>query len=106
MPSCIDMGSKLPMQPLNLGERPGREDLMFQVTKSGLDDGNQSRAGIWYEDDAQLLVQERGRNRRATCEGTVQGVKGMETMLGGAGLVVLNCCLTSRWVDREEGHDG
>jgi hypothetical protein len=35
MPSRIDMGSKLPMQPLSLVVRPGREDLMFQVTKRG-----------------------------------------------------------------------
>lgn len=35
MPSRIGMGSKLPMQPLSLGVRPGREDLMFQVTKRG-----------------------------------------------------------------------
>ena len=41
MPSRIGMGSKLPMQPLSLGVRPGREDLMFQVTKRGLDDGSQ-----------------------------------------------------------------
>lgn len=40
MPSRMDMGSKLPMQPLNLGARPGREDLVFQVTKRGLYDGS------------------------------------------------------------------
>lgn len=41
MPSRINIGSKLPMQPLNLGARSGREDLVFQVTKRGLYDGSQ-----------------------------------------------------------------
>lgn len=43
MPWRISIGSKLPMQPLSLGTRPGREDLVFQVTKRGLYDNGQRR---------------------------------------------------------------
>lgn len=46
MPWRMGMGSKLPMQPLSLGARPGREDRMFQVTKRGLGHGSQ-RPGAW-----------------------------------------------------------
>jgi len=61
---------------------------------------------VWYDEDAQLVVGERGGDRRAAREVTIQSIKGMVTMLRGAGLVVLNCCRTSRRVDGEEGHGG
>jgi hypothetical protein len=39
-PSLKGSASKLPMQPRNLGARPGREERVFQVTNSGLADGS------------------------------------------------------------------
>lgn len=107
MPWRMDMGSKLPMQPLSLGARPGREDLMLQVTKRGLDNGSQRPGTQGYGTTRNvLLVVRKGRgDGRAACEGTVQGVEGMETMFWGAGLV-LSCCQTLRGVDGEEGHGG
>lgn len=41
--------------------------------------------------DAQLLVSERGGDRRATGEVTVQSIESMEAMFAGAGLVNLDC---------------
>jgi hypothetical protein len=35
-PSLRGMASKLPMQPLSLGDLPERDDLVFQVTNNGL----------------------------------------------------------------------
>jgi hypothetical protein len=37
-PSLNGSASKLPMHPLNLGARPGREERAFQVTNNGLQD--------------------------------------------------------------------
>ena len=37
IPSRIGSGSKVPIHPRNLGARPGREDLVFQVTNRGCD---------------------------------------------------------------------
>lgn len=61
---------------------------------------------VWYDVDAQLAVWERGEDRRAAREVTIQCIKGMETVLRGAGLVILNCCRTPRRVDGEERHGG
>lgn len=37
-PSRIGKGSKVPMQPRNLGARPGREERVFHVTKTALEE--------------------------------------------------------------------
>ena len=100
-PSRIGIASKVPMHPLNRGCRPGRDDLVFQVTKSGL--RSVSTHCISYAVHALFLI------RKLRCDGFVprqcaeERIEASETMLLGAdGLFLLY--EASCWVRRHQRH--
>jgi hypothetical protein len=59
---------------------------VFQVTKRGLD-GAIERDERWDGTDALFLVGKRGRDLLAHGEGTEEGIKGVEAMLGRAEVI-------------------
>lgn len=88
-PSWRESGSKFPIHPRSLGGRPGREERVFQVTKSGLPVANiPSVYNIICETSqgrhSLFVVCEFGRNRFPMCESAVQCIESMETVFGSA----------------------
>ena len=83
IPSRIGSGSKVPIHPRNLGARPGREDLVFQVTNSGLKIVSKARPGPPGAYSL-LLVWEFDRDRLLGREGAVERIESMKAVLGKA----------------------
>lgn len=108
IPSLRGSGSKLPMHPRSLGGRPGREDLAFQVTKSGLEGRCVNHRGITQATLHVLrLVSERRGDEISARECTVQSIKGVKAMLWRADTAVLaDGCLACHRIGGQGGHGG
>ena len=84
----MGIASKVPMHPLSRGCRPGRDDLVFQVTKSGLH--SMSTHSIFCTAHALFLVRKLRRDGFVSGQGTEERIKAAEAMLLGAdGLIIL-----------------
>lgn len=98
----MGIASKVPMQPLNRGCRPGRDDLVFQVTKSGLHRISTHR--VSYAAHVLFLVWELRCDGFVPRQCTEERIEAPETMLLGAdGLIVLY--EASSWVRRHQRHE-
>lgn len=62
-PACSANASKLPMQPLSLELRPGRDERVFQVTNKGLASLSVSDRGMPAMIDVLLIIWELRRNK-------------------------------------------
>ena len=77
------------MHPRSRGGRPGREDNVFHVTKSGLEHHISVSAHIVLTiRHVLLLVRERRVNRLATSQSAIKGVKCMEAVLWSSSFVL------------------